>query len=292
MDKSPDAFRTISEVADWLGVQAHVLRFWESKFPQIRPIKRAGGRRYYRPQDMALLGGIKTMLHDQGLTVKGVQKALRDQGVEHVAGLSPPLDGGLGDIVEHGAAAPAEPPKVVPFDGRARAFGGAPKPAPPPQADSPTTPPEPEPPAPEATPETAPEPVSPAAPDTGSEAAPEPAPQSLPSFLKRPLDAAPAEPSPPAATSPEDTPETEPAASSETTPVPSAGTPEPAAAPRPRVIDAPDPPEDETALPARPGLLTRLARTDRLTPEQAERIAPLVAALRGWVARVEQAGRH
>ena len=61
MSKSPDAFRTISEVADWLGVQAHVLRFWESRFTQVKPVKRAGGRRYYRPNDMRLLGGIKKL---------------------------------------------------------------------------------------------------------------------------------------------------------------------------------------------------------------------------------------
>jgi DNA-binding transcriptional MerR regulator len=88
MDKSPDAFRTISEVADFLETPAHVLRFWESRFPQIRPVKRAGGRRYYRPADVALLTGIKRLLHDEGLTIRGVQKILREQGVRHVAGLS------------------------------------------------------------------------------------------------------------------------------------------------------------------------------------------------------------
>jgi DNA-binding transcriptional MerR regulator len=88
MDKSPDAFRTISEVADHLETPAHVLRFWESRFPQIRPVKRAGGRRYYRPSDVALLTGIKRLLHDEGLTIRGVQKILRDHGVRHVAGLS------------------------------------------------------------------------------------------------------------------------------------------------------------------------------------------------------------
>ena len=87
MDKSPDAFRTISEVADVLETPAHVLRFWESRFPQIRPVKRAGGRRYYRPSDVALLAGIKRLLHDEGLTIRGVQRILRDQGVRHVAGL-------------------------------------------------------------------------------------------------------------------------------------------------------------------------------------------------------------
>lgn len=92
MPKSPDAFRTISEVAEWLDIQAHVLRFWESKFTQVKPIKRAGGRRYYRPDDMLLLGGIKKLLHDDGLTIKGVQKILREDGMNHVASLSAPLD--------------------------------------------------------------------------------------------------------------------------------------------------------------------------------------------------------
>ncbi|UYV39326.1 MerR family transcriptional regulator [Rhodobacteraceae bacterium D3-12] len=92
MAKSADAFRTISEVADWLGSPAHVLRFWESKFTQVKPVKRAGGRRYYRPADMLLLGGIKKLLHDDGMTIKGVQKVLREQGVKHVSGLSHPID--------------------------------------------------------------------------------------------------------------------------------------------------------------------------------------------------------
>jgi len=87
MDKSPEAFRTISEVAEALETPAHVLRFWESRFPQIRPVKRAGGRRYYRPSDVALLSGIRHLLHDQGMTIRGVQKVLREQGVRHVASL-------------------------------------------------------------------------------------------------------------------------------------------------------------------------------------------------------------
>ncbi len=93
MSKSSQAFRTIREVADWLGVAAHVLRFWESKFPQIKPVKRAGGRRYYRPADMELVGGIKVLLHDQGMTIRGAQKKLREDGVAAIAALSPPLDG-------------------------------------------------------------------------------------------------------------------------------------------------------------------------------------------------------
>ena len=87
MDKSAEAFRTISEVATLLETPAHVLRFWETRFPQIRPVKRAGGRRYYRPNDVALLTGIKYLLHAEGMTIRGVQKVLRDQGVRHVAAL-------------------------------------------------------------------------------------------------------------------------------------------------------------------------------------------------------------
>ncbi len=76
--KSAEAFRTISEVADELDVPQHVLRFWESRFPQIKPLKRAGGRRYYRPDDVALLQRIRQCLYEQGYTIKGVQKLLRD----------------------------------------------------------------------------------------------------------------------------------------------------------------------------------------------------------------------
>jgi DNA-binding transcriptional MerR regulator len=99
MDKSPDAFRTISEVSEQIDTPAHVLRFWESRFPQIRPVKRAGGRRYYRPADVALLMGIKQLLHGEGLTIRGVQKLLREQGVRHVAGLSGLAD--LGETDDH-----------------------------------------------------------------------------------------------------------------------------------------------------------------------------------------------
>ncbi|WP_081293239.1 MerR family transcriptional regulator [Tritonibacter mobilis] len=93
MSKSPDAFRTISEVAEWLDVPAHVLRFWESKFTQVKPVKRAGGRRYYRPTDMLLLGGIQNLLHDKGLSIKDAQALLREEGIQHVQSLSKPLDG-------------------------------------------------------------------------------------------------------------------------------------------------------------------------------------------------------
>jgi DNA-binding transcriptional MerR regulator len=108
MDKSPDAFRTISEVADSLDTPAHVLRFWESRFPQIKPVKRAGGRRYYRPSDVALLTGIKRLLHDEGLTIRGVQKILRDHGVRHVAGLTDDSVS-IDDLVAHPVETGAEP---------------------------------------------------------------------------------------------------------------------------------------------------------------------------------------
>lgn len=78
--KSASAFRTISEVADDLGVQQHVLRFWETKFSQIRPLKRGGGRRYYRPEDVTLLKRIHELLYTEGYTIRGVQKLLKEQG--------------------------------------------------------------------------------------------------------------------------------------------------------------------------------------------------------------------
>ena len=87
MDKSPDAFRTISEAADELDLPQHVLRFWETRFATIKPLKRGGGRRYYRPEDVLLLKGIRHLLYDQGFTIKGVQKILKDQGARHVAAI-------------------------------------------------------------------------------------------------------------------------------------------------------------------------------------------------------------
>jgi len=85
VQKSPDAFRTISEVAAELDVPQHVLRFWESKFTQIRPLKRGGGRRYYRPEDVDLLRGVRALLYNDGYTIKGVQKVFREQGVKFVS---------------------------------------------------------------------------------------------------------------------------------------------------------------------------------------------------------------
>ncbi|SLN45153.1 MerR family transcriptional regulator [Oceanibacterium hippocampi] len=83
--KSPDAFRTISEVADELDVPQHVLRFWESKFAQVKPMKRGGGRRYYRPSDIDLLRRIRDLLYKEGFTIRGVQKVLREHGAQPAA---------------------------------------------------------------------------------------------------------------------------------------------------------------------------------------------------------------
>ncbi|MDP4032294.1 MAG: MerR family transcriptional regulator [Pseudorhodobacter sp.] len=124
MEKSADALRTIGEVADQLQTPAHVLRFWESRFPQIKPIKRAGGRRYYRPADVALLTGIRHLLHDEGMTIRGVQKILREQGVRHVASLLDPeterldaafdaTDMQVADAADQPAAAPVAEPQVI-----------------------------------------------------------------------------------------------------------------------------------------------------------------------------------
>jgi DNA-binding transcriptional MerR regulator len=106
--KSPEAFRTISEVAVELDVPQHVLRFWETRFTQIKPIKRAGGRRFYRPEDLDLLRGIKSLLYFEGYTIKGVQKVLRDRGLRYVAEI------GRGKLA--GFSAPANIPTVEELD--------------------------------------------------------------------------------------------------------------------------------------------------------------------------------
>ncbi|MEL6681282.1 MAG: MerR family transcriptional regulator [Pseudomonadota bacterium] len=105
MAKAKDAFRTISEVSEWLDTPTHVLRFWESKFSQIKPVKGAGGRRYYRPTDMDLLGGIKKLLHEDGLTIKGTQKLLREKGAKYVAS--------LGQSMTEMTAEPADEPSAT-----------------------------------------------------------------------------------------------------------------------------------------------------------------------------------
>jgi DNA-binding transcriptional MerR regulator len=136
MDKSPDAFRTISEVADDLDLPQHVLRFWETRFAHIKPLKRGGGRRYYRPDDVELLKGIRHLLYGQGYTIKGVQRILKEGGIRSVqaigrgekpADLPPPGPAdegddapGLLDDADHGLA-PAQasgpgPARVAPDD--------------------------------------------------------------------------------------------------------------------------------------------------------------------------------
>ena len=97
MEKSPEAYRTIREVANSLDLPQHVLRFWETRFPQIRPLKRAGGRRYYRPDDVERLRIIKRLLYDEGYTIKGVQKLFKEQGVQALSAVAlspvgPPMD--------------------------------------------------------------------------------------------------------------------------------------------------------------------------------------------------------
>ncbi len=88
LPKSPDAFRTISEVAQELDLPQHVLRFWETRFKQIKPMKRGGGRRYYRPEDVSLLKGIRHLLYSEGYTIKGVQRILKEQGNRFVAAVA------------------------------------------------------------------------------------------------------------------------------------------------------------------------------------------------------------
>jgi DNA-binding transcriptional MerR regulator len=88
LDKAPDAFRTISEVAEELDIPQHVLRFWETRFTQIKPMKRSGGRRYYRPDDVDLLKGIRRLLYGEGYTIRGVQRILKEHGIKSVQGLA------------------------------------------------------------------------------------------------------------------------------------------------------------------------------------------------------------
>ena len=164
--KADDAFRTIREVSDWLEVPTHVLRFWESKFPQVSPVKGAGGRRYYRPDDMLLLGGLQAILHEQGVTVRAAQARLKEEGAEAIAALSRPLPGAeeaADPVAEVAAAEPeAAPARPSPM------FQPVPQPAQPDEpgdahADAPDAVPQPT----DATPETVPpqpEPVAAPAP--------------------------------------------------------------------------------------------------------------------------------
>ena len=121
MAKGPNAFRTISEAAEELGVPQHVLRFWETKFSFIRPMKRAGGRRFYRPQDIAVLSGVRALLHAEGYTIKGVQKLHREQGITHViaAGLGDNGSASL-DVLAVAAAIDSSPPIELAEEARGR----------------------------------------------------------------------------------------------------------------------------------------------------------------------------
>jgi DNA-binding transcriptional MerR regulator len=98
--KTPDAFRTISEAADEIGVPQHVLRFWETKFSFVRPMKRAGGRRFYRPQDISVLRGVRVLLHDEGYTIKGVQRLHKEQGVRRLVAASGADEGAVPESFE------------------------------------------------------------------------------------------------------------------------------------------------------------------------------------------------
>src|SRR6516162_4350522 len=121
MEKAPDAFRTISEVADELDLPQHVLRFWETRFSQIKPMKRGGGRRYYRPDDVDLLRGIRHLLYGEGYTIRGVQRLLKDHGVKFVQ-----------TVWQAGAPQPAPAPGDL--DEPERSRPGAPEGGPPPAA--------------------------------------------------------------------------------------------------------------------------------------------------------------
>jgi DNA-binding transcriptional MerR regulator len=113
--KAPNAFRTISEVADELHIPQHVLRFWETKFPQVKPLKRGGGRRYYRPEDIALLRRISDLLYIQGYTIKGVQRLLREGGGKLADDIPPPTADELEAAeLERSMAPPLEPELPMP----------------------------------------------------------------------------------------------------------------------------------------------------------------------------------
>ncbi|MNI01192.1 MerR family regulatory protein [compost metagenome] len=117
MAKSPKAFRTISEAAEEVGAPQHVLRFWETKFDFVAPVKRAGGRRFYRPDDVMVLKAVRRLLHDEGLTIRGVQRLVQDQGLARLAAYADPaatLEIDSGDRADSGA----EPIPSAPASGR------------------------------------------------------------------------------------------------------------------------------------------------------------------------------
>ena len=118
LSKGPNAFRTISEAADEIGVPQHVLRFWETKFTFLKPMKRAGGRRFYRPQDLAILRGVKALLYTQGFKIEGVQRLYRERGLKHLLGA-----GGVTETefaTDDALTSSAGPSVDLPAGGRAR----------------------------------------------------------------------------------------------------------------------------------------------------------------------------
>jgi DNA-binding transcriptional MerR regulator len=121
--KAPNAFRTISEVADELHIPQHVLRFWETRFPQVKPLKRGGGRRYYRPDDIALLRGISDLLYIQGYTIKGVQRLLREGGGRLSDDIPPPSAEERAAAAAEASAPPRDP--ELPLPGLAPPLSGA-----------------------------------------------------------------------------------------------------------------------------------------------------------------------
>ncbi|MFD0858168.1 MerR family transcriptional regulator [Roseovarius aquimarinus] len=292
MSKSADAFRTISEVADWLGIPAHVLRFWESKFSQVKPVKRAGGRRYYRPADMQLLGGIRKLLHDEGMTIKGVQKIMREQGVRHVAAMSPPLEADLEhDIETEDAGIALDVEEEDAPRGEVVNFGRMPAPA---DVEAPAEP---------ATAEDGPEVVADAPPEAASlpgedTATPAHIAEEAPSEDAQSADAMDEaeEPAAPVTATPASSEDVRPATAQDTpgeiaAPEPPAPhddsrggadlvAPEAdAAPPAPRVIETPDDPADDAAAPAPAIRLAELAARPKASPEAAARYAEIAARL-------------
>ena len=289
-EKADGAFRTIREVADWLVVPTHVLRFWESKFPQIAPVKGPGGRRYYRPEDMRLLGGIKVMLHDQGMTIRAVGQKIDDEGIEPVAALSPELEMPRQPIqrtrrvIRNGEE---ETSRVVPFERRRPADESAPgKAAHPDQPDAPRTARE----APvPAVDDPAPQPTdAPPEPDLPDTDMPDTAP--APEVPAEPVVTAPPGDETPAPTPPGDT---------ETAPIPGDLPPEPEVADA-QPVDPPAegadiappslelPPLDVATVPPTLAAL-RLARAAKGVPApERRRLRRVVRKLRGLIEEIEE----
>ncbi len=319
MAKSAEAFRTISEVADWLGLQTHVLRFWESKFSHVRPVKRAGGRRYYRPSDMLLLGGIRKLLHDDGLTIKGVQKILREEGVAFVADLSKPLDdltaAQIDDALHPKSDEPVnllapEPEEAEPVATPATEEAVEAEPAQvfEPSATEADAPEDDAPPlaASAEAPTAETPPVEPAPIDTGAglfsaeeapiQTAPEQDLQPVahnaePEVLEPSItESVPAEPEP----SEHIAAEPEPDAPASFVAEPESVAPEVAevdtAAPKPLIVDAPDGPALED-IPAEAGVLTRIATRVKISPEHHSALVPLAEQLAALREKMASAGR-